>query len=234
MKERFRFLDVVLVPRPFTTTWVAGMSVSLHINSGVAQRSNTGEWILDETPWVAKRERGFWFSSKNIENIKQDIANKASAYEAVRQAGKVNIDTIALLNSLLKQLDTEFGGRLFLPNLSSKENAMRATLYMNLVEKITTISHAAQIMYARTQGLDLQRLDEFFKMFGSSMGRTAATLMGQSAEVEEGSSNHLKKHFNAVVEMVMSKSNEYELQLPENLAQAIEESSTPKKKSKVN
>lgn len=181
------------------------------------------KYKLEQYDWEARRQQGFWYSSKNIETLKSDISRKASAYESVKQAGKVNVDTIAMLNGLLRQLDEEFGGRLFLPDLSMKENTLRAQLYMMLVEKITTISNQAQLMYARTQGLDLERLDQFFSMFGTSMGRTASMLMGQTLEADSSGINPLTKQYAKVVEMVTAKASEYDLPIPDDIAAAIQE-----------
>lgn len=190
---------------------------------------------FDQYDWEQKRKNGFWYSSQNIESLKNDIHHKASAYESVRQAGKVNVDTIARLNNLLTQLEDEFGGRLFLPKLSQKENGFRAQLYMQLLDKITDLSHKAQLMYAKTQGLDLERLDEFFQLFGNQMGKTAASLMGtQLTAVEDGVNHGQKRMFDQVVNMVMTKATEFDMPLPSDLASAIKDSVEPKKKAKVN
>lgn len=210
--------------------WLLGPKVDIGDNE-------RPKFKLVQYDWEEKRKKGFWYSSENIETLTADIHRKASAYESVRQAGKVNVDIIVMLNGLLKQLEDEFGGRLFLPDLSMKENTMRAQLYMGLVEKITTISNQAQLMYARSQGMDLERLDEFYSMFGTAMGKTAATLMGtKQEELGDGKgSHHLQSMFSKVVEMTTSKALEYAMPLPNDLAAAIKEVSDQKvKKAKVN
>ena len=208
--------------------WMLGPRVEI-------EKGQKPKYSLEQYDWEDKRQKGFWFSSKNIENLKTDIHNKASAYESVRQAGRVNVDTIAMLNNLLRQLETEFGGRILLPNLTTKENMLRANLYMNLLERITKLSTDAQLMYAKSQGLDLENLDAFFQLFGAQMGKTAATLMGQKAELAD-KTNPLQAQFSKVVEMVTTKATEFSLPLPDNLAQAIKETSESKssKKAKVN
>ena len=215
--------------------WMLGPKV-------VIKPGEVAKYNLDQYDWEDKRQRGYWFLDQNVQNLKQDIHAKAIAYQAIKEAGKVNVDTIAMLNKLLMQLEVEFGGRLFLPELSVKENAMRATLYMQLVEKITTISNQAQLMFAKTQGMDLERLDQFFAMFGSAMGRTAATLMGapQDDSGDNASGHHLtmKTQFAKVLDMVTNKAAEYNLPVPDDIAAAIKattvEEPAKKKSAKPN
>lgn len=210
--------------------WLLGPKVTI-------EKGQIAKYDLDQYDWESKRRNGFWFTSDNIENLKQDIHSKASAYASVKEAGKVNLDTIAVLNGLLKQVLDEFGGGIFLSKLSIKENAFRAQLLLQLIEKITSISNNAQLMYARTQGLDLERLDQFFQLFGTSMGRTAALLMGNQLESsEDDKNNQLQKQFSQVVKMVTQKSTEYELPIPTDIADAIkivEAENTKPKKQKV-
>lgn len=208
--------------------WVVGPAV-------VVEKGQRPEFNLPQFDWEEKRKKGFWYSSESIEALRHDINAKASAYEAVRQAGKVNVTTIARLDGLLKQLEDEFGGRIMLPNLSMKENSMRAQLYMTLVSQIVNLSSNAQLMFARTQGLDLERLDTFFQMFGSQMGKTAAMLMGNTA-VAETTEHPLRKQFEQVVNLVTNKATEFGLPLPNDLAAAIKETTVEAKiqKKKVN
>jgi hypothetical protein len=201
--------------------WLIGPAV-------VVEKGQRPEFNLPQYDWEEKRKKGFWYSSGNIEALKQDINSKASAYEAVRQAGKVNVTTIVRLNNLLEQLEDEFGGRLMLPGLSMKENALRAQLYMNLVTQVINLSSNAQLMYARTQGLDLERLDAFFAMFGNQMGRTAAMLMGSST-ADQGAENPLRSQFEKVVNLVTNKATEFNLPLPNDLAAAIKETTVEAK-----
>lgn len=203
----------------------------------VLEKGQVARYKFDQYDWETKRKNGFWYSSGNIEKLKSDIHNKASAYASVKEAGKVNLDTITVLNSLLKQVLDEFGGSLFLSNLKMKENAFRAQLLLQLIEKITSISNNAQLMYAKTQGLDLERLDQFFSMFGSSMGKQAALLMGNEVEGNEDTGGHqLQKQFAQVVKMVAQKSTEYQLPVPTDIVDAInsvEAESIKPKKQKV-
>jgi hypothetical protein len=207
--------------------WMLGPAVDI-------KPGEVGKYKLDQYDWETKRKNGYWYEDSNIKELQAQIHHKASAYDSIREAGKVNVGTITMLHKLLQQLEDEFGGRLFLPKLSMKENAFRATLYMQLLERITNISRDAQLMYAKTQGLDLNQLDAFFQMFGNQMGKTANMLMGQKAELEDVGDNHLKKTFGQAISMVMSKAQEFDMPLPDDLAAAIKETQEPKKKAKVN
>lgn len=164
--------------------------------------------------WEAKREKGSWFVSKNVEELKQEVRRSHSAMDAIKAMGEINLDVIGRLKSVAEQIDREFGGKIFLPDLSMKENAFRSKLYFQLQEQLVGLFRECQLMFARTQGIDMERLEGILAMFGP---KVIQHLAGASA-IQGASEDEHTKSLGTVAEqlnkMLVAKAVDYELQLP--------------------
>lgn len=170
----------------------------------------------EQFDWEAKREKGFWYNSANAEKLSNDVKAKRSALDAMRALGGVNVSFISRLEALAAEIDREYSGRIFLPTLTAKENNLRAATYTGLLNQLLSMMKEAQIMYGRTQGMDLERLDQFFSMFAGSMGQAAAQMGLAEGKVIEGDSQPTASTaMQQVMNMVISKAAQRELDLPD-------------------
>lgn len=189
----------------------------------------------DQFNWEQKRVDGFWYNTTNADKLQKSIQAHGNALDSLREVGKVNVEFIERLMTLAKEIDREYLGRLFLPSLSQKENSLRANTYFRLLDQLQTMMNQAQIMFGRTQGMDLERLDEFFKMFGQGMGQAALQMGLANNKTIEGNPQVSKatKAITAIAEMIAEKSAAYELDLPDKDMEAIVIDAASKKPSLV-
>lgn len=179
---------------------------------------------FEQFDWDDKLKKGVWYASDNIEKLHRSLDAKHNAMSKLAELGGVNVDFIARLQNILATIDSEFGGRLQLPDLSRKANEARIDLYMKLNRQVLDMLREAQVMYGKTQGVDLVQLTQFIGMFGKGMGQVAG--MGQilglntSDAVSEEDSKH-KDAFSKILDMVVTKSANYDLQLPDKKMEEI-------------
>lgn len=189
--------------------------------------------------WYEKRERGYWFGSQNVEDLRKDFANQMSALDKVANLGDVNIDIIGQLRELGKQIQREFGGRLFLPDASIKENMMRANLYMNLQKQFMTMMEQAQKMYSRTQGVDLDGINQFLAMMAAGAGQAAGSigmnrLLGDAGgKTIDADTLQASETVKQLLQMTMKKSVELNVPLPDPDMEKIIVANSSKKKTSV-
>lgn len=172
----------------------------------------------DQFDWEAKKEKGFWYNTTNASKLQSEVKAHANALDSLREVGKVNVKFISRLENLANEIDREYSGRLFLPNLTQKENTLRANTYTRLLNELYSMMEKAQIMFGRTQGMDLERLDHFFAMFGKGMGTAAANIGLTSAKTIEGEVTEVNAASTAmtlIANMMAKKAASYEIDLPD-------------------
>lgn len=174
---------------------------------------------FDQFDWETKRKNGKWYASPESDRLSKELKSKANALEAMKTVGHVNVSFINRIEALLKELDDEYSGRLFLPSLTAKENTMRAATYFKLLEQAQGMMGQAQIMFGRTHGIDLERLDQFFSMLSQGMGQAASTMgFAGSNTVDANPASHTMKR---ILDMVVTKAAERELDLPDKQMEDI-------------
>jgi hypothetical protein len=176
---------------------------------------------FDQFDWADKKEKGFWFSSTNIEKLSQNLSQKQHAMAKLAELGEVNLEFIGQIREIAKQIQREFGGQLFLPNAKFKENRLRVDLFMQLQKQVLDLAEQAQKMYGRTQGLDISALNQFLAMFGQGMGQSAGLgrmlgLMGSANDSDNSSEKQYSKTLTALLEMSTTKAAELDIPLPDN------------------
>jgi len=188
--------------------------------------------------WEAKRDRGFWYSSKNIETLKAEVKGKATSFARLQTAGDSLLDNLAELAELDKQISKEFGGRLMLPNNTADENAARMNLYLTLKEKVQTMKAHILQTYAKTQGMDLNQLSNFLELFANGMGKAVASQLGfgspSPAQLE--AENSESKYNNVLMQlhdMTLKKSADLDLALPSSEMEKVVEIAVGSKKARV-
>jgi hypothetical protein len=191
----------------------------------------------DQFDFDKRRENGHWYNSANASKLANEVKKHNNALESLREVGKVNISFISRLENLAKEIDREYSGRLFLPNLSAKENTLRAANYTQLLDRLQQMMGQAQIMYGRTQGMDLERLDQFFAMFGQGMGQAAAQMgLASGGKIIEGQTP-ASAAITKIADMIAQKAANFELELPDSdMNDIVTESMQPKliKKDRIN
>jgi hypothetical protein len=165
--------------------------------------------------WEDRKEKGHWYNSTNVDKLKKEVKAHTNALDALREVGKVNIDFISRLVHLAQEIDREYLGRLFLPELSQKENTFRVKTYTNLLGDLQLMMDRAQIMFGRTQGMDLERLDTFLEMFGKGMSQAAAQMGFVNAKTIDAEVDPSRSAMQKVMEMVMAKKAAFDLDLPD-------------------
>lgn len=173
--------------------------------------------------WDDKRGRQFWCSSAKIENIKREATARMSSIDEVKAIGAFNLDDMSRIKVLCDQLDSEFGGRLQLPNLSAKENDLRLNNYLALRQKLQAMLHDAQMMFAKTRSMDMSQLAEMLAVVGPSMiGQISST-----QQVDENTQRKLNT-FNDITQMMLAKSSSWGIDLPDkDMEKIIKKASEP-------
>jgi len=168
--------------------------------------------------WEQRREKGHWYNSANAETLQQEVKRAGNALDAVREVGKVNVEFIQRIRNLALEIDREYSGRIFLPSLTQKENTLRAMTYTKLLDQLQGMLDKAQIMFGKTQGLDLQQLSNFLEMFAKGMGQTAANIGLTNAKTLDA---HLDEQdietttIGKIARMITAKAEAMELDLPD-------------------
>lgn len=172
--------------------------------------------------WISRRDKGHWYSSENATHLEKDLRNKQNALDAMKEVGYVNITFINRLEALAKEIDREYSGRLFLSNLSAKENSIRAASYTSLLDKLLKMMTDAQLMYGKTMGMDLDRLNDFFAMFAKGMGSAVTEHMGfAGSNTIEGNVNAPNSTATLIAQMIMAKAAEREIDLPDKEMEGV-------------
>lgn len=183
--------------------------------------------------WEHKREKGFWLDNGKIKEIKQAATSRMSSLDEVKATGAFNLDDMGNVKKLLDQLDSEFGGRLQLPNLSAKENDLRLNNYLSLRGKLQGMLHSAQEMFAKTRNLDMSQLAEMMAIVGPSM-------IGQMSNESKVSPEEQKKidTFSELTMMLTRKSAMAGIPMPDaDMDKIVKKASSPMvidRKNKVN
>jgi hypothetical protein len=175
--------------------------------------------------WESKRDNGFWYSSKNIENLRAEIKRKDTSFARLQTAGESLIDDLAELSELQKQISREFGPRLFLDNLKSDENASRVSLYLTMKRQVQEMKAHLLQTFAKTQGMDMNQLSNFLELFAHGMGSAASAQLGYGGGAKQLEGSKEEKQYNSVLgqlcDMTLRKSAELELALPDSEAERI-------------
>lgn len=194
--------------------WILGPEVKLTKDDEHKYKS------FSQYDWETKREKGFWYSSSNIEQLKREVKSKHSSMDAIRSMGTVNLDVLGQLQSVSEQLDREYNGRLFLPELSAKENTARVKLYFELKQNLVTMLKEVQLVYAKTQGVDTERLESMLAIMGPAV---LAQISG-IATGGQSSTGGLDAVGQAIAKMISSKAAAYDLALPDkSMEDAVKE-----------
>ena len=187
--------------------------------------------------WNTKRERGFWFSSTNIENLRSEIKRKATSFDRLQTAGESLIDDLAELSELQKQVSKEFGNRLFLPDNTTEENTARVNLYMQLRSQMQEMKAHILQTFAKTQGMDMNQLTGFLEVFANGMGQAASRQLGYGGGQPLLEGDKAETSYNRVLtqlcDMTLKKSADLELELPSDAERAVKESINGKGKRVV-
>jgi hypothetical protein len=201
--------------------WILGPKIEVGIDE-------VAPFDLPQFDWLQKRERGHWYSSENIDGLKNDVNRAASSIEQVAGLGKVNLEQISRLRELQKLVDQEYA-QLFIPELSAKENQLRVRDYLSILERIQLLSSQAQEQFAKTKSVDMRNISEFLQMFGQSMQRQ---VLGNKAIQEEDKDAVGRRNIaGLLVDMVMKKAVSHELPLPdEAMKEIVLEKDQPKKR----
>lgn len=187
--------------------------------------------------WQEKRERGFWHSSANVEELRKTVKRQHSSLEQVRELGKVNIDFLATLKNVSDQIDREYNGQIFLKSLSAKENAARARLYIELKKDLSEMIKEVQLVFAKTQGVDMERIEGMLQIIGPAMMQR---IFGVSdGEQEPQGRGGLQDVAGKLTKMLMNKAVDYEMTLPDESMNTAVTKEAPvlinvKKNNKVN
>jgi hypothetical protein len=193
-------------------------------------KGESDKYTQKQFDWETRRSQGHWFSSENAERLKNEVATQTNALGAMKEVGKVNLTFIGRIEALALEIDREYSGRLFLSNLSAKENHLRAQTYTMLLKQLQTMLGEAQLMYGKTQGMDLENLSSFFSMFSTGMSAAAAQMGFAGNNVIEGEvQNQASNTMHQIAQMIMAKSAERELDLPDkDMEGVVLEATRPK------
>lgn len=179
---------------------------------------------LPQFDWQQKRSEGFWNSNNKIETIKQAAASRMSSIDEVKATGAFNLDDMGRIKMLADQLDSEFGGRLQLPNLSAKENDLRLNNYLRLRSTLQSMLHQAQEMFAKTRSMDFNAIAEMMTVVGPAMLGQLASTTGQ---LDPDTQRKLNSYDQAV-HMMMNKSGDWNIPLPDKeMSDLVKKKSSP-------
>jgi hypothetical protein len=164
--------------------------------------------------WDSKRERR---APKETTKITEEINRSFSSLDELRSLGKINLDQIVRIVGLISQLDLEYGGQLNLPNLSYKLNTHRVSSYLRQREALLDQLHSAQLMFAKTRGVDFANLDSILAMIGPSVLGKAAQGIEETDPKKQAAIDSMQK----VTLMLTKKCSTYDMRLPDTDAEKI-------------
>jgi hypothetical protein len=204
--------------------WVLGPKVIGNAASPYAK--------FEQYDWEEKKTKGFWYAGNNAEQLSSKLSQMHGSMGKLSELGNVNVDFIQRLKAVLTKVDREFGGRLMLPELSSKRNRERVELFFYINRQIMDLLKDAQLMFGKMQGVDLQQLTQFIQMMmlkGSGSNGFSAMLGIDSGTGPNLEGDARRGTFDKLLDMVVEKSATYEMNLPDpEMAQIIVESRKPK------
>jgi hypothetical protein len=174
--------------------------------------------------WEDRREKGHWYEGDNAKRLAEDISNKRSALDSLKQLGTINLTFISRIEALATEIDREFSGRLFLSDLSLKENSLRVKMYFTYLSQIQGMLNDAQLMYGKSQGLDLERMSDFYALFSKGMSEAAANMGFIDGEVinkPTEANNKASAALSQIMDMVVNKAAKQGIALPDKDMETI-------------
>jgi hypothetical protein len=175
----------------------------------------------------SKREKGFWHSSKNIENVAAEIRRKDTSFAKLQAAGMTLLEDLGELGELNKQVSREFGGRLLLDENTAEENAARISLFLEVKSRIQILKAGVLSTFAKTQGMDMNQLANFLELFAGGMGQAASAQLGYGGGnvLTDGKTEKLgyENVLKQLCDMTMNKAAELEMELPDDGKTIIED-----------
>ncbi len=159
--------------------------------------------------WVEKRNSGGWFTDKSLKAFGMEITRRMNALDALREAGKITLNSLVRAEQLAQRLDEAFNGTFFIPGMTFDGNARRAELYLSLHDRILTMKGRAQDLYAKSHGVN------FDDMSGLQALMQASALAATIREAEGHELNPAQSAIKAFVQMTLAKAARYDLPLPE-------------------
>ena len=162
----------------------------------------------------AKRKFGGWFNEENLRAHSKAIRQEMVALDALRAAGNgITINSLARMEQLAAQLDTDFGGVFFVDGLSLDDNVKRASAYIRLHEKILGMIAQAQDLYAKSHGINFADMSGFERLL------TAQALALATGDVKR--ETRAAQVLGRIVEMTLEKSTKYQTELPASVEKVI-------------
>lgn len=176
---------------------------------------------FEQYDFEAKREKGCWYASANVEQLGKQLNGIQGAMNKIAELGSVNVDFIGRLRAIMITIDQEFGGRLFIPELSAKRNRERVDMFMQLNRQVLEMITQAQLMYGKMQGVDLQQLTQFIQMM--MLKAPGQSGFNQMLGIQSGEEVQEKHHgtFSKILDMVVQKAETYEMDLPDKKMEEI-------------
>jgi hypothetical protein len=187
--------------------------------------------IFPQLDWERRRTNGHWNAPKNLDALKRVVGTQQHALGKIAQLGDINLEIINRIQSTQRMIDSEFAAGIMLPQNNADQNAVRAQLYLNLQAQLTAQMQQAQAMFARSQGVELQQLNQFLQILGSGLAngnRMNSFGLVPSDTTDEPTKGGMRSVSTQLIDMVSRKAVDYELPLPtEEMTDVVRQAAKP-------
>ena len=163
-------------------------------------------WLGD---WLMQRQKSFWFGTGKAEALARVLRERQNALEAARAVGAIHVDWIRRTMGLANQVDNFFGGQMLLPELSLKENARRASLYLKAHNELFSMCSQATEAYLRCHGIHQDDVTVLAQIAAVSARASMSANTEQSMKEEQA---HM------LARCLMAHAENFEMPLPDSLS----------------
>lgn len=162
---------------------------------------------IPQYDWERRRKAGFWLGPEPLgTKIATIVAQADNLDEAKHSARATLLPLLLQVGAMFDKIEQAFGGQIFLPNASMKDNDNRASLYMRLCDQAINGTIRLQEAYSRALGINISDLQ------GTIMLRdnVASKIEGKGSELA-GAKGILGK----IIEMTVDKGYVHNIPLPD-------------------
>jgi hypothetical protein len=105
---------------------------------------------IPQYDWEKRRKDGFWLGPESLKSKIDGIIKESDTIDVLKLSAQTALLPLLLqVSAMFDKIEAAFGGQLFLPGASMKDNDNRASLYMRLCDQAINGTIKLQEAYAR-------------------------------------------------------------------------------------
>lgn len=179
----------------------------LHVIGPVAAGKTPMYKDIPQYDWERRRKAGFWLGPEPLKDKIEAIVAQADTIDEVKSSARSALLPLLLQTAaMFDKIEAAFGGQIFLPNGTLKDNEARASLYMRLSDQAINGTIRIQEAYSRALGINMSDMQGTILFHEAAASR----ISGKSHELD-GARSVIGK----ILEMTIDKGHTHGIPLPD-------------------